>query len=199
MTNLLLISGSQRRESWNSRLLQQLAFTLQWQCDVDVLEPRGIALPLYDQDLETDAAVLLRLTDLHQRFVDCHGFIVACPEYNGQVTPLLKNTIDWVSRLARIDSRFGNPFLNKPVLLCSASTGHSAGNLVIQNLRTLFGYVGAAVMGPSVGIALAQEQWTSDGFQFDGATEMRIEAALSELLLWAEPRKSFSEREALAN
>jgi len=186
MSTLLLISGSQRRESWNSRLLDHLAFSLQWQCAVDLLDPASLGLPLFDQDLESDASVRKTLDGLHQRFEHCSAIIVACPEYNGQATPLLKNTIDWVSRLAHTDARFGNPFLNKPVLLCSASTGSSGGALVIQNLRALFDYLGAAVLGPSIGIARAADQWTSDGFQFDGATERQMEAALSTLLQCAE-------------
>ncbi len=197
MSTLLLISGSQRRESWNSRLLDHLAFSLQWQCAVDLLEPRSIGLPLFDQDLENDATVQQTLRGLHQRFAHCCGIIVACPEYNGQATPLLKNTIDWVSRLAHIDARFANPFLNKPVLLCSLSTGCSGGALVIQNLRALFGYLGASVLGPSIGIARAADQWTADGFQFDGATDNQIEAALSTVLQWAAHPRQMTEPESL--
>lgn len=197
MTTLLLISGSQRRESWNARLLDHLAFSLQWQCAVDMLEPCSIGLPLFDQDLEADAAVLVTLTALHQRFSKCSGIIVACPEYNGQATPLLKNTVDWVSRLAHIDDRFGNPFLDKPVLLCSASTGWSGGALVIQNLRALFGYVGATVMGPSINIARADDQWTASGFHFDDAKDRQIEAAVSALLQWAGQSRQVSEPELL--
>jgi NAD(P)H-dependent FMN reductase len=175
-----------------------LAFSLQWQCAVDLLAPHSMGLPLFDQDLETDADVLATLTALHQRFARCSGIIVACPEYNGQATPLLKNTIDWVSRLAHIDARFGNPFLNKPVLLCSASTGWGSGALVIQNMRGLFGYLGATVMGPSIGIARASEQWTADGFQFEAAAEHRIDLALAALLQWAGQSRQMSEPELLS-
>ena len=198
MTTLLLISGSQRRESWNARLLDHLAFSLQWQCAVDLLEPRSIGLPLFDQDLENDTNVLATLSALHQRFAECSGIIVACPEYNGQASPLLKNTIDWVSRLAHINARFENPFLNKPVLLCSASTGWSSGALVIQNLRALFGYLGAVVMGPSIGIARAPDQWTADAFQFDGATDCQIDAALSTLLQWSAQGRPMASPELLS-
>jgi len=182
MPPLLLISGSQRAESWNARLLDHLTFSLQWQCEVDLLEPKSIGLPLFDQDLETDAAVRKALDGLYPRFANCSGILVACPEYNGQATPLLKNTIDWVSRLAHLDTRFDNPFHNKPMLLCSASTGWGSGALVIQNLRSLFGYLGALVVGPSIGIARAADRWTPDGFEFDDSTELQIEAALSALL-----------------
>jgi NAD(P)H-dependent FMN reductase len=198
MSALLMLSGSQRRESWNSRLLEHLAASLQWQCDVDVLDSRAIGLPLFDQDMETDLALLETLASLHQRFAECSGIIVACPEYNGQATPLLKNTIDWVSRLAHIDGRFDNPFIDKPVLLCSASTGSSAGALAIQNLRALFGYVGSAVLGHSIGIAHAPQQWSADGFRFDDATESRIDAALASLLHWATKTGQVTGPEVLA-
>ena len=46
MSTLLLISGSQRLQSWNTRLLDHLAFSLQWQCAVDLLDPGNVGLPL---------------------------------------------------------------------------------------------------------------------------------------------------------
>lgn len=93
--NLLGVSGSLRAASLNTALLRAAAD----------LAPEGVAirivslrdLPFYDQDVEDEgdpAAVLAWKEAL--RAAD--GLVIACPEYNGGVTGVLKNAIDWASR-----------------------------------------------------------------------------------------------------
>lgn len=187
MTQVLLFCGSQRRDSYNARLLQHMAWSLQWQCACDTLLPQDVALPLFDQDLEHDAATVQRVHSVAQRFARCDALVVACPEYNGQATPYLKNTVDWVTRLQHLENGTGAhatpaPFLDKPVLLCSASTGWSGGALAIVQLRALFGYVGANVLGPSISVAHAEQRWSDAGYSFSASTEAHIDYALQRLL-----------------
>jgi len=143
-----------------------------------MLEPREVDLPIFNEDLEQDASIVERVAHLHRRFLACDGLIVACPEYNGQLSPYLKNLVDWVSRLAYIDSRLDNPFLDRPVLLCSASTGGVGGRLVIPHLRALFGYVGCVVIGDSIGVPRADEIWLEGSFRFDEGCAAHIAGAL---------------------
>jgi chromate reductase len=79
------------------------------------------------------------------------------------MTPFLKNTIDWVSRLPRLDPIACNAFLDRPVLLCSATPGWSGGGLGIAALRALFGHVGAVTFGETVCLPFAGEAWDSSG------------------------------------
>jgi chromate reductase, NAD(P)H dehydrogenase (quinone) len=167
MTTLLLLSGSPRCESYNTRLLKYLAQYLDGRCIIDMIDPAQVDLPLFNQDLEVDPSVIERVSMLHQRFEASQGMIVASPEYNGQPTPFLKNIIDWVSRLSYIDNSFDNPFLNRPTLLCSASTGWSGGAVAIPYARALFGYVGCLVIGETICIPNAHQTWSEDGYQFD--------------------------------
>ena len=186
MTRLLLVSGSQRRESLNARLLRHLAEPLEGRCDIELLEPQDVDLPLFNQDLEADPAVMRRVHSVHQRFQRCHGLIVASPEYNGQLTPYLKNLIDWVSRLAYIDTRFVNPFIDLPVLLCSASSGWSGGALAIPQARSLFGYVGCLVIGDTVCVPNAGQAWTDAGYMFDPFFDEQIQIATERVLRLAD-------------
>ena len=186
MTRLLLVSGSQRRESLNARLLRHLAEPLEGRCDIELLEPQDVDLPLFNQDLEADPAVMRRVHSVHQRFQRCHGLIVASPEYNGQLTPYLKNLIDWVSRLAYIDTRFVNPFIDRPVLLCSASSGWSGGALAIPQARSLFGYVGCLVIGDTVCVPNAGQAWTDAGYMFDPFFDEQIQIATERVLRLAD-------------
>ena len=176
MTQLLLLSGSQRQESFNTRLLNHIAQHLEDTCSFSTAAPFAKHLPLFDQDIENAPAVRSQVTQLHQAFMACDGIVVASPEYNGQLTPYLKNMVDWVSRLAYIDTAFDNPFVDKPVLLCAASTGGSGGAMGIPSARALFGYVGGIVFGETLCVPFAHQAWTEAGYFFDGEFEDRIES-----------------------
>ncbi len=183
MTRLLLISGSLRRDSFNTRLLHHVSRHLVGHCTVDFLDPSEVSLPLFDQDLELTPTVVKQVADLHRRIAGSDGLIVSSPEYNGQLPPYLKNLVDWVSRMGYIDASFGNAFCDRPVLLCSASTGWSGGSGAIPSARALFGYVGALVIGDTVCVPYAQQGWTDEaGFLFDQPFEDRISAACQRVL-----------------
>lgn len=182
MTKILLLSGSQRAESFNSKLLGHLGQGLSERCVIDTLEPQQVKLPIFDQDVEGSAALVAQVALLHERFRSCDGIVVASPEYNGQITPFLKNIIDWVSRLAYVDNRFHNPFLDHPVLLCSASTGWSGGAVAIPQLRSLFAYVGGLTLGDAVCLPYAQNAWTEFGYMFDPAFEAQTVATVERFM-----------------
>lgn len=140
-----------------------------------------MGLPIFDQDLEGAAPVLDRVIALHERFKAADGIIVASPEYNGHVSPYLKNTIDWVSRLARIDARYAtdNPFRLKPLLLASASTGWTGGVLGLQNARAIFSYLGCLVSAEQICVSNA-DHWVSEGeFRFEPPFADYIERTLA--------------------
>jgi len=165
---LLLFPGSLRRESYQRRLIEYIRPSLADHCEADILEAD---LPLFNQDLEQDPFVIARVEAVHRRFTVADGFVIASPEYNGHVSPYLKNTVDWVSRLSRIDPRFADsrPFRGKPLLLASASTGWTGGLLGLRDARTLFGYLGCLVQAEQICVSDAAH-WSSEGsFRFEPA------------------------------
>ncbi len=175
MTQLLLLSGSQRQESFNARLLNHLAQHVEDSCGLLTAAPFAEYLPIFNQDLENEPTIRAQVTELHAVFMACDGIVVASPEYNGQLTPYLKNIIDWVSRLAYIDPAFDNPFVDKPVLLCTASTGGSGGAMGIPSARALFGYVGGVVFGETISVPFAHQAWTDAGYFFEGDFEDHLQ------------------------
>jgi chromate reductase len=182
MKKLLFVSGSQRRGSLNSGLLKNVAHRLEGRCSIDMLEPAEVDLPLFNQELEDKPAVIDRVGGLHRRFMACDGLVVASPEYNGQLTPYLMNMIDWLSRLTYIDSRFDNPFLDRPLLLCSASTGRSGGALAIPHARALFGYVGCLIIGDSICVPYADQAWMGGEYIFAPFFDDQIDASADRFL-----------------
>ncbi|MFC4765048.1 NADPH-dependent FMN reductase [Dyella koreensis] len=116
--NILGISGSLRAASFNTALLHA----------AQELAPDGMAigihrlhdLPLFDQDVEEqgDPAPVVALK---QAIDAADGLLLACPEYNGGITGVLKNAIDWASRAGR--DRKTSALAGKVVCIMGASPG----------------------------------------------------------------------------
>jgi NAD(P)H-dependent FMN reductase len=159
-----------------------MAHRLKGRCRIDILEPADVDLPLFNQELEDKPEVIDRIAALHQRFKASDGIVVACPEYNGQLTPYLMNIVDWVSRLPHIDCRFDNPFCDRPLLLCSASTGRSGGAIAMPHARALFGYVGCLIIGDSICVSYADQAWTGNGYVFDPFFDEQIDGTTDRFL-----------------
>jgi NAD(P)H-dependent FMN reductase len=90
-------------------------------CEVTVADLRELALPLYDGDLEDAQGMPENAVKLNALIAFHQGLLIASPEYNSMITPLLKNTIDWCSRADE------NPFQGKVAAVISASPGVHGG------------------------------------------------------------------------
>ena len=180
--HVLLWSGSQRKDSLNTQLLEQLALEIPATFQVERLDAAALQLPLFDQDLEAQPEPLRNVLHLHAQVSRCDAIVLASPEYNGQVTPYLKNTVDWMSRLPYLDATLANPFLDRPVLLCSASPSWRGGAGGLAHARALFAYVGAMVMGDTVSVPFADQCASDWGFVWDPAVQERALFSVSRLL-----------------
>jgi chromate reductase len=181
---LLLFPASLRRDSHQRRLISYFAALIGRSCHIDILDAGEVDLPIFNQDLEQAAPVVDRVIAVHRRFNDADAIIVASPEYNGHVAPYLKNTVDWVSRLARIDVRYAadTPFRGKPLLLASASTGWTGGILGLQDARTIFSYLGCLVSAEQICVSDAN-RWAAEGqFRFETAFAEYIEGVMATFL-----------------
>jgi len=171
----MLITGSLRKNSCNTKLLRYLESLLPGNFTVDFLGSDALALPLFNEELENELEYKLECEKIHARFGSAQGFLIATPEYNGLITAYLKNTIDWVSRLSYIDSSKLNPFLDKPALLCSASTGHRGGSHATSNARDLLSYVGVNAIGGSICINHATEKFCHEKIQLSESEFAEVE------------------------
>ena len=181
---LLLFPASLRQNSHQRRLIDYCSAAIGTSCCIDILTPEQVNLPLFNQDLERTPAVLSHVVALRDRLAAADGLIVSSPEYNGHVSPYLKNTIDWISRLARIDPDYAqpDPFQDKPVLLASASTGWTGGILGLRDARTLFSYLGCLVSADQICISDAN-RWSGDGqFRFEPGFAAYIEQTLTNFI-----------------
>tara|TARA_R100000306_G_scaffold62381_1_gene69191 strand:+ start:5820 stop:6254 length:435 start_codon:yes stop_codon:yes gene_type:complete len=132
-------------------------------------------LPLYDGDIESTDGIpenALRLHDVMQNSV---GFIITSPEYNGLVSPLLKNTVDWLSR-PLADSAIHSPFRRKFVLLMAASPGKFGGIRGLQSARQLFANLGAVVVPEQLALPYADKAFDGEGRLIDEKQVQQVKA-----------------------
>src|SRR6202043_907647 len=96
---ILVIPGSLRTGSLNVRLAAAAAYQFaQAGADVTRISLADFPLPIYDGDLQSKSGVPKNALNLKRMIGAHHGVLVVTPEYNSSVPPLVKNTIDWVTR-----------------------------------------------------------------------------------------------------
>jgi chromate reductase, NAD(P)H dehydrogenase (quinone) len=181
---VLLFPASLRRESYQRRLVGYVAAHLTDGCEIDVLEASAVDLPLFNQDLEQSQSILDAVRALHRRFDRADGMIVASPEYNGHVSPYLKNTVDWISRLSRIDAQYAasHPLSGRPLLLCSASTGWTGGVVGLQDARSIFANLGNLVVADQICVADSVQWVCGNAFKFEPAFTTHIASVLADFV-----------------
>jgi chromate reductase len=138
---ILAFAASSRRESLNRKFL---AVAVQVARDalleVTVADLNELSLPLYNGDLEDAQGLPPNASKLIDLISSHSGLLIASPEYNSMVTPLLKNTLDWCSRA---DS---NPFEGKVAAVISASPGPFGGVRSLAMAQTLLLKLGCHVV-----------------------------------------------------
>ena len=172
---ILALAGSARRDSFNKKLVSIAAGgAKQAGADVTVIDLADYELPLFNQDLEAEKGLPAAAVALKKLFVEHHGLLLACPEYNSSITPLLKNTIDWVSRSAP-----GEPALSaykgKVATLMSASPGALGGLRGLVHVRSILGNIGVVVLPEQVALPTAHQAIGEDGRLKDEKMQASIE------------------------
>ena len=153
-TKILGISGSLRKDSVNSKLIREAA-RLYGECEF--LEA-DLNIPLYDGDLEDEHGLPDVVETLVSQIADADAVIISTPEYNGGITGVLKNALDWVSRAKP------SPWAGKPVAVMSAAAGRAGGVRAQTMLRTCMTAFSVRIAAaPEVGIASAGSEFDDDG------------------------------------
>ena len=147
--HFVVMVGSLRRGSFNAAVARALPALAP---DGVSIEPLGSLgdFPLYNQDVQEKGFPSVA-TAMGEAIVAADGLIIVTPEYNYSMPGVLKNAIDWLSRLPK------QPFANKPVLIQSASQGAYGGVRAQLHLRHSLVFVEAQTFNrPEVIIASVQ-------------------------------------------
>jgi chromate reductase, NAD(P)H dehydrogenase (quinone) len=154
MTQIAMIVGSLRRESYNRRLAEAIT---RLEPDKTITWPDIGALPLYNQDDDADppqAAV-----DLKAAIREADGVIFVTPEYNRSVPGVLKNALDHASR------PYGDSaWKGKPAAVIGISPGQIGTSLAQQHLRSVLSYLDMPTLKqPEIYLQLRDNTFSADG------------------------------------
>jgi chromate reductase len=165
---LLGLCGSLRAGSTNRLLMSEAARLYA----PERFEEGDLRLPLYDGDLEK-AGMPEAVTRLAAAVQAADAVVIATPEYNKALPGVLKNALDWISRVK------GEPWRDRPVAIVSASAGRAGGERAQFSLRLCLNAFRPRVLpGPEVMIAHSAQAFDEQG----RLTDARSVAMLTELM-----------------
>jgi NAD(P)H-dependent FMN reductase len=149
---ILAFAGSLREGSLNRKLLAVACEIVRKKgAEVKVVDLAEFEMPLYNGDIEDKQGVPAAANKLKDLFNSFDGVMISAPEYNYSVSGVLKNAIDWTSRIKP------QPFRQKHMLLMSASPSMVGGNRGLWVLRMSLEALGAFVYPDMFSLAVANE------------------------------------------
>lgn len=182
MTKILAMSGSSRKDSLNVRALDTVtAIAIDKGAEVERLDLGELDIPIYDGDLEAASGLPEGVTRLRAAMLEADGLVIACPEYNGFMTPLLLNALDWASRAEGAKPDLA-PFRDKVILITSASPGGFGGMRAAGHLRTMLSGIGSIVVPQGIAIPGAYDAFDDSGDFKDDGLRKRAESAVERFL-----------------
>ena len=186
--HVLGISGSLRRSSFNTALLESAAQLLPPGMTLEIFDLSP--LPMYNQNDEKPFPPAVE--DFRRRLAQADALLIASPEYNASITGALKNAIDWVSRPP------SQPLNGKPVAIMGASTGNFGTLRAQLHLRQILTHVGALTLPkPEVLVARAGQVFAPDGDLVDEAARGFLRDLLVALAQWTirvSPKEMYNEK-----
>lgn len=181
---ILVLPGSTRTGSYNVRLAALAAKELTL-LDVDVTRISLVdyPLPLYDADSDAGRGQPDNAVKLKQMIMAHQGVFIASPDYSASVTPILKNTIDWVSRVRERGDPTHAAFKGRVFAIASASTEPNGGLPGLMALRQILeAGCGALVIPEQVAIARADQAFDDMDKLTDTRTANLFHAQLARLV-----------------
>ncbi len=171
MPNIIGLSGSLRRASFNAMLLRAASEVAPAGTTVGIASIRGI--PLYDGDVEAAEGIPNTVQELKSKIAAADGLLIVTPEYNNSIPGVMKNAIDWLSRPSEdIPKVFGG----RPVAVIGTTPGQGGTSLAqaawLPVLRTL----GTAPwFGGRMMVSDADEVFDSEGKMIEEKIRRRLE------------------------
>jgi len=188
-TKILAFSGSTREGSFNEKLIKEaVKIAKEKGGQVTLINLADFPMPIYNADLETNEGSPRGVKELRRQMIESDAIVIASPEYNGSLTPLLLNAIDWASR---DNGQFSTEaFKGKKFALMSASPGPGGGSRNLDHLSQILQNVGGEVIKRRVSVAKAHDAFDDQGALKDSALQISLEKEVAELLSSAQDNPS---------
>ena len=160
---ILAFAGSARTDSFNVKLVNIAAEgAREAGAEVTVVNLKDFPMPLFNQDLEAADGPPEHATKLKGIMLAHDGLLIASPEYNSSISPLLKNTIDWISRPTD-DEPMLAAYQHKVAAVMSASPGGLGGLRGLVHLRSILSNIGVLVIPDQVAVSQAHSAFDDHG------------------------------------
>ena len=157
---ILVIPGSLRTGSLNVKLAALAAHQIaQAGAEVTRISLADFPLPIYDGDLQAKSGVPKNAVNLKRMIGAHHGVLIVTPEYNASVPPLVKNTIDWVTRVQDPQERRGQVFRGRAFAIAASSQSRLGGSRSLAALRLILSACQALVIPNQLALSFAGEAY----------------------------------------
>jgi len=184
---LLFFAGSAREGSYNKKLAR-LAQHIATANGVEgvFVDLREYPMPLYDGDLEAEHGPPAKATEFKALLGEYQGVFIACPEYNSSITPLLKNTLDWVTRV-RAEGETGlEVYRTRVFAISGASPGYYGAMRSLLTVRQVLVIgLGATVIPQQLALPRANNAFEEDGSLKDEAQQKMLTGVVEALAVAA--------------
>jgi len=150
--NVVVVCGSLRKGSYNAALARALPALVPHTMKLSAVPPLDL-IPHYNADVQ-NSGLPGSVISFADAIRSADGVIIVSPEYNWSIPGVLKNAIDWVSRMK------DQPFANKPIALQSCATGALGGSRMQYHLRQSLTSVDAFLFGrPEVLVSFSPQKF----------------------------------------
>jgi len=184
---LLFFAGSAREGSYNKKLAR-LAQHIATANGIEgvFVDLRDYPMPLYDGDLEAEHGPPAKAAEFKALLGEYQGVFIACPEYNSSITPLLKNTLDWVTRV-RAEGETGLEIYRTRVFAISgASPGYYGAMRSLLTVRQVLAVgIGATVIPQQLALPRANNAFEENGSLKDEAQQKMLAGVVEALAVAA--------------
>ncbi|HTT11806.1 MAG TPA: NAD(P)H-dependent oxidoreductase [Burkholderiaceae bacterium] len=178
MTRVLVFAGSARRVSLNKKLARVAAEAVRGAGGAATLiDLADFALPLYHGDLEVESGIPAPVRELAALVRSHAALMIASPENNTSVSALLKNTLDWISRIKDEPA-----FAGKVAALLAASTGHFGGVRGLYHLRAILNSLGVDVLAQQFVLPRANTAFDTEGRLVDALQAEQVNRLAARLV-----------------
>lgn len=181
VAKVLVLAGSAREGSLNKQLAKLAAKRIEvLGGKATFIDLKDYPCPLFDEDIEVQGMPdnVLKLRDI---LAEHQALLIASPEYNGFITPLLKNTLDWLSRPYQ-DTPGLKLFAGKWVALVAASPGGLGGIRALPLGQQLLANLGLVVLPQPLSLPKAGSAFNESGALKDEATGGKLDALCQRLV-----------------
>lgn len=163
-TKILFLAGSARQDSCNKKLAKAAYnIAIGQNIDASFIDLKDFKMPIYDGDDEVKIGLPETAIKLKEIFTKHDALFICSPEYNSSFSPLLKNTLDWLSRAHFEKEPVLSAYKNKKIALAAASPGGLGGLRGLVPLRMMLSNMNTLVLPQQLAISGAYKAFDDEG------------------------------------